>query len=355
MCKRFSKYGSEKKGLPISYYLTLAPETIRLHCELNTVEFVAIQNPQAFSIGDPLEGLEPGGVIYLQSELPPEQAWWSLPAAARRTIRERGLTLDAGRIARESASRADLEELFEEGHQAVFLATGAGVPHLIGIPGENVVGVYTANEFLTRLNLMEAYRFPEADTPVRVGQRTVIVGGGNAAMDAARWARRLGCETTILFRRGRSELRARLEEIARAEEEGVRFEFLAAHVRIMGNEAGLVAEVECIRVRLGEPDESGRPAPAPIEGSEYRIAADLVVEAIGQSPNQTLQRATPSIATKRGKIAVDEAGRTSVPRVFAGGDVARGGSTVILAMRDGRAAADAIRRVLSEPAREALS
>lgn len=247
-----------------------------------------------------------------------------------------------------------LEELFEEGHQAVFLATGAGVPHLMGIPGENLVGVYTANEFLTRLNLMEAYRFPDADTPVRVGQRAVIVGGGNAAMDAARWARRLGCETTILFRRGRSELRARLEEITRAEEEGVRFKFLAAPVRIIGNEAGLVAEVECIRMRLGEPDESGRPAPAPIEGSEYRITADLVVEAIGQSPNQTLQRATPSIATKRGKIAVDEAGRTSVPRVFAGGDVARGGSTVILAMRDGRAAADAIRRVLSEPAREAL-
>ncbi|HYM10464.1 MAG TPA: NADPH-dependent glutamate synthase [Bryobacterales bacterium] len=246
-----------------------------------------------------------------------------------------------------------LDELFREGHQAVFLATGAGVPHLMGIPGENLVGVYTANEFLTRLNLMEAYRFPDADTPVRAGQRAVIVGGGNAAMDAARWARRLGCETTILFRRGRSELRARLEEITRAEEEGVRFEFLAAPVRIIGDEAGLAAEVECIRMRLGEPDESGRPAPAPIEGSEFRIAADLVVEAIGQSPNQTLQRATPSIATQRGKIAVDEAGRTSVPRVFAGGDVARGGSTVILAMRDGRAAADAIHRALSQPVAEA--
>jgi len=241
-----------------------------------------------------------------------------------------------------------VEELFAEGYEAVFLGTGAGLPHLMGIPGENLVGVYTANEFLTRLNLMEAFRFPEADTPVRVGARTVVVGGGNSAMDAARWARRMGSETTILFRRGRAELRARLEEIEHAEEEGVHFEFLAAPVRLSGDEKGTLREMECIRMKLGEPDESGRPSPVPMEGSEYRISVDTVVMAIGQSPNPTVQRATPQLATQRGKIVVDTMGQTSMARVFAGGDVVRGGSTVILAMRDGRAAAAAIHNALQD-------
>jgi glutamate synthase (NADPH/NADH) small chain len=247
-----------------------------------------------------------------------------------------------------------LEELFAEGYQAVFLGTGAGLPHLMNIPGENLIGVYTANEFLTRLNLMQAYRFPEADTPVRVGARTVVVGGGNSAMDAARWARRLGSETTIMFRRGRAELRARLEEIEHAEEEGVRFEFLAAPVRLFGDEKGTVREMECIRMKLGEPDESGRPSPVPLPGSEYRVPVDTVVMAIGQSPNPTVQRATPQLLTSRGKIVIDTAGQTSMPRVFAGGDVVRGGSTVILAMRDGRAAAAAIERVWQEQQPEPL-
>jgi glutamate synthase (NADPH/NADH) small chain len=240
-----------------------------------------------------------------------------------------------------------IEDLFAEGFAAVFVATGAGLPYLMNIPGEMLVGVYTANEFLTRVNLMEAWRFPEATTPVHLGRRAVIVGGGNAAMDAARWARRLGCETTILFRRGRAELRARLEEIQRAEEEGAHFEFLAAPVRILGNGRGEVTAVECIRMRLGDPDESGRPAPVPLEGSEFRIPADLLVAAIGQAPNPTLQRATPAILTRRGKIVVDEDGRTSLDRVYAGGDVVRGGSTVILAMQDGRAAARAIHKALT--------
>jgi len=239
-----------------------------------------------------------------------------------------------------------VEELFAEGFAAVFLGTGAGLPHLMGIPGENLVGVYTANEFLTRVNLMEAFRFPEADTPVRVGARTVVVGGGNSAMDAARWARRMGSETTIMFRRGRAELRARLEEIEHAEEEGVHFEFLAAPVRLFGDEKGTLREMECIRMKLGEPDESGRPSPVPMEGSEYRTPVDTVVMAIGQSPNPTVQRSTPQLITNRGKITVDPKGQTSMARVFAGGDVVRGGSTVILAMRDGRAAAAAIHETL---------
>ncbi len=244
-----------------------------------------------------------------------------------------------------------LQELFDAGFDAVFLGTGAGLPHLMGIPGENLVGVYTANEFLTRINLMKAYQFPASDTPVRVGRRTVVVGGGNSAMDAARWAKRLGSESIIMFRRGRAELRARAEEVEHAEEEGVRFEFLAVPVRIFGDENGFVKEIECIRMQLGEPDESGRPAPIPIPGSEYRMPVDTIVMAIGQSPNPTIQRVTPELITKRGKIAVDEAGRTSLPRVFAGGDVVRGGSTVILAMRDGRAAAEAIDQTLRQERR----
>lgn len=240
-----------------------------------------------------------------------------------------------------------VEELFNQGFRAIFLGTGAGLPHLMGIPGENLIGVYTANEFLTRINLMQAYEFPHSDTPVRVGARTVVVGGGNSAMDAARWARRLGSEAIIQFRRGRAELRARLEEIEHAEEEGVRFEFLAAPVRLIGDAAGLVREIECIRMQLGEPDDSGRPSPVPIPGSEYRMPVDTVVMAIGQSPNPTVQRATPQLLTSRGKIVIDEHGQTSMPGVFAGGDVVRGGSTVILAMRDGRAAADAIDQALA--------
>ena len=241
-----------------------------------------------------------------------------------------------------------IEELFDQGFRAIFLGTGAGLPHLMGIPGENLIGVYTANEFLTRINLMRAYEFPKSDTPVRVGARTVVVGGGNSAMDAARWAKRLGSESIIQFRRGRSELRARLEEVEHAEEEGVRFEFLAAPVRLIGDDRGLVREMECIRMQLGEPDESGRPSPVPIPGSEYRLPVDTVVMAIGQSPNPTVQRATPQLITSRGKITIDEHGQTSMPGVFAGGDVVRGGSTVILAMRDGRAAAEAIDRALAE-------
>jgi glutamate synthase (NADPH/NADH) small chain len=240
-----------------------------------------------------------------------------------------------------------LAELFEQGFSAVFLGTGAGLPHLMGIPGENLVGVYTANEFLTRINLMKANQFPETDTPVRVGSRTVVIGGGNSAMDAARWAKRLGSESIIMFRRGRAELRARLEEVEHAEEEGVHFEFLAAPVRLMGDEKGVLREMECIRMELGPPDDSGRPSPVPIAGSEYRVPVDIVVMAIGQSPNPTVQRATPQLATSRGKITIDASGETSMPHVFAGGDVVRGGATVILAMRDGRIAAEAIDRALA--------
>jgi glutamate synthase (NADPH/NADH) small chain len=240
-----------------------------------------------------------------------------------------------------------VDELFQkEGFEAIFVGTGAGLPWFMGIPGESLIGVYTANEFLTRINLMHAHD-KKADTPVRIGQRTIVIGGGNSAMDTARWAKRLGSESIIMFRRGRAEMKARAEEIEHAEGEGVKFEFLAAPVRIFGDEKGYVKEVECIRMRLGEPDESGRPSPIPMEGSEFRIPVDTIVEAIGQGPNPTLQRATPQLITNRGKIKVDEFGKTSLDAVYAGGDVVRGGSTVILAMHDGRIAAEAIHQTLS--------
>ena len=240
-----------------------------------------------------------------------------------------------------------VDELFEQGYSAVFVGTGAGLPHMMGIPGENLIGVYTANEFLTRLNLMHAYDYGKA-TPIRTGKRTVVVGGGNSAMDAARWAKRLGSESIVMFRRGRQEMRARLEEIEHAEEEGVIFDFLRVPVRLIGDEHGVLTEMECIRMELGPPDESGRASPVPVPGSEYRMPVDTVVMAIGQSPNPTLQQATPKLLTKRGKIVVNDSGETSISRVFAGGDVVRGGSTVILAMKDGRAAAQAIDAALRE-------
>ncbi len=240
-----------------------------------------------------------------------------------------------------------LDELFEQGYAAVFIGTGAGLPHMMGIPGENLIGVYTANEFLTRLNLMHAYE-PDAGTPVRTGARTVVVGGGNSAMDAARWAKRMGSESIVMFRRGRIEMRAREEEIEHAEQEGVIFHFLAVPVRLIGDDRGVLKEMECIKMELGPPDESGRASPIPIEGSEYRVPVDTVVMAIGQSPNPTLQQATPKLMTKRGKIVVTDDGESSITRVFAGGDVVRGGSTVILAMQDGRRAAEAIDKALRD-------
>jgi glutamate synthase (NADPH/NADH) small chain len=241
---------------------------------------------------------------------------------------------------------ATIDELFGEGYKAVFLGAGAGLPYLLNIPGENLVGIYTANEFLTRTNLMRAYDFPTEGTPVTVGKQTIVIGGGNSAMDAARWARRFGSETTVLFRRGRAELRARAEEIELAEQEGVRFEFLAAPVRFLGDGEGRVCEVECIRMRLDQPDASGRPTPVSVEGSQFRLPVDTVIVAVGQAPNPTLQRSTPLLHTQNGRIVVNDLGNTNLPGVYAGGDVVRGGSTVVLAMRDGHAAAEAIDRAL---------
>jgi glutamate synthase (NADPH/NADH) small chain len=222
----------------------------------------------------------------------------------------------------------------------VFIAVGAGLPVFMKIPGENLKGVYSANEYLTRVNLMGAWR-PDADTPVLHGQRVVVVGGGNVAMDAVRTARRMGAESaTIVYRRSADELPARKEEVHHAQEEGVAFEYLAAPVEVLGNDARWVTGIRCVRVALGEPDESGRRRPEPVEGSEFEIPCDMVVVAIGTRSNPLLTQTAPDLAVNEwGYITTDDHGMTSMPGVFAGGDIVRGAATVILAMGDGKKAA----------------
>ncbi|MDR3592357.1 MAG: NADPH-dependent glutamate synthase [Negativicutes bacterium] len=238
-----------------------------------------------------------------------------------------------------------IDELIEEeGYDAVFIGTGAGLPHFMDIPGENLNGVYSANEFLTRTNLMKAYQFPHTSTPVRVGKAVAVVGAGNVAMDSARTALRLGAEKVyIVYRRSEEEMPARAEELEHAKEEGVDFRLLTAPVRILGDEKGWVKAIECIKMQLGEADESGRRKPVPMPDSNYVLDVDTVVMAIGQGPNPLVQDTTPGLAVnKRGNIVADESGATSKAGVFAGGDIVTGAATVILAMGAGKKAADKI-------------
>ena len=244
-----------------------------------------------------------------------------------------------------------LEELKEEyGFDAVFIGSGAGLPRFMGIGGEELVGVYSANEFLTRVNLMKAAE-EGAKTPVQRAKKVVVVGGGNVAMDAARCAKRLGAEVHIVYRRGEAELPARREEIAHAKEEGIVFDLLTNPVRILPTpqtdrkaaDYGRVRAIECVRMQLGEPDSSGRRSPVPVEGSEFTIEADCVIMALGTSPNPLLKNTTAGLETlKRGEIEVDENGKTSIEGVYCGGDAATGAATVIKAMGAGKKAAHAI-------------
>ena len=232
--------------------------------------------------------------------------------------------------------------LDRQGFDAVFVGSGAGLPRFMGIEGENLNGVFSANEFLTRANLMHAY--DECyDTPIYAGRRAVVVGGGNVAMDAVRTAKRLGAEAIIVYRRSEAELPARVEEVHHAKQEGVEFRMLTNPVRILGNEAGQVVGLECVEMELGEPDESGRRSPIVKEGSNFRIDCDVVIMALGTSPNPLIKATTKGLETnRRGCIVADEEGRTSRPGVFAGGDAVTGAATVILAMGAGRKAAKAI-------------
>ena len=244
---------------------------------------------------------------------------------------------------------ATIDDLRNEGYEAFFIGSGAGLPNFMKIPGENLVGVYSANEYLTRVNLMRAYDFPAYDTPVFQARTAAVIGGGNVAMDSVRTAKRLGAErAVIVYRRSRAEMPARTEEIHHAEEEGIEFQLLTTPIRYFGDEYGRVRAMECQKMGLGEPDASGRRRPVPIEGSEYTIDVDLVVCAIGQSPNPLIPQTTPGLKMgKWGNVEVDWATMaTSLPGVYAGGDIIRGGATVILAMGDARVAAAQIDQYL---------
>ncbi|MBQ2993764.1 MAG: NADPH-dependent glutamate synthase [Alistipes sp.] len=232
--------------------------------------------------------------------------------------------------------------LDEEGFEAVFIGSGAGLPRFMGIEGENLNGVLSANEFLTRANLMRAYD-EQYDTPIYVGRKVVVVGGGNVAMDAVRTAKRLGAEATIVYRRSEKELPARVEEVHHAKEEGIEFRMLTNPTRVLGDDKGWVTGLNCVQMELGEPDESGRRSPVEVAGSDFAIECDVVVMALGTSPNPLIASTTESLATsRRGCIVADEEGRTSRSGVFAGGDTVTGAATVILAMGAGRKAALAI-------------
>jgi glutamate synthase (NADPH/NADH) small chain len=244
-----------------------------------------------------------------------------------------------------------VDELLKTGYDAVFIGTGAGLPYFMNIPGENLNGVLSSNEFLTRVNLMKAYRFPEYDTPVHMGKKVAVVGGGNVAMDAARCALRLGAENVYLvYRRSREQLPARQEEIENAFEEGVKPVYLTVPIEILEDGQGWVKGMECIQMQLGEPDESGRRKPVPVAESNHVIDVDMVIMAIGQGPNPLLTLTTPDLKlTKWGNIIADEAtGKTSKQGVFAGGDIVSGAATVILAMGAGKKSAMAIHQYLIE-------
>lgn len=243
-----------------------------------------------------------------------------------------------------------LGDLKAQGYEAVFIGSGAGLPAFMNIPGENLNGVYSANEFLTRINLMKAYKFPESSTPVKVGKNVAVVGGGNVAMDSARCAKRLGAENVyIVYRRSENELPARAEEVHHAKEEGIIFKLLTNPTKILGNEKGWVTGMECIRMELGEPDSSGRRRPIQVSGSEFAIDVQTVIMAIGTSPNPLIRSTTPGLNTQKwgGIIADDRTGETSIEGVYAGGDAVTGAATVILAMGAGKKAAAAIDKYLS--------
>ena len=249
-----------------------------------------------------------------------------------------------------------LDQLFEMGYAAVFIGTGAGLPQFLGIPGENFNGVYSSNEFLTRINLMRAYDFPNADTPMRVGNRVAVIGSGNTAMDAVRSALRMGAqEAMIVYRRSEKEMSARVEEYHHAIEEGVKFFWLTNPVEVLGDPDGSVTGLKCQRMELGPPDASGRARPVPVANSEFVIECDTVVQAIGTTPNPLLTRTTSGLATnKKGCLIADEnTGLTSKPFVYSGGDAVTGAATVILAAGAGKRAAQAIHQALDERRREA--
>ena len=285
---------------------------------------------------------KPGGV--LTYGIPEFRLPKKIVEAEAAYIEKLGATLKTNALIGRLYTIAELLRQFD----AVFIGSGAGPPTFMGIPGENLCGIYSANEFLIRVNLMRSYDFPKAGTPICGGEEVAVVGGGNVAMDAARCALRLGAkDVKIVYRRSREEMPARIEEIENAEEEGIKFEFLTSPKRFIGNERRRVKAMECVRMRLGEPDDSGRRRPIPIEGSNFVMDVDIVVMAVGRTPNPIIKQTTEGLeTTKWGGIVTDEDGKTSIEGVYAGGDIVTGESTVISAMGAGRRAAKAIHEFL---------
>ncbi len=291
----------------------------------------------------------PGGVLVYG--IPEFRLPKDIVAAEVQKLKDMGVEVMTNMVIGKVLSVEEL--LTEEGFDAVFIGTGAGLPSFMKIEGESLNGVYSANEFLTRINLMKAYKFPEYDTPIYVGKNVVVVGGGNVAMDAARSAKRLGAENVcIVYRRSEEEMPARLEEVHHAKEEGIEFKLLNNPVKINGDDEGWVDSVTCIKMELGEPDASGRRRPQPVEGSEFDIDADVVVIAIGQTPNPLIKNTTPDLETNKWGciVAKEETGATSKQGVYAGGDVVTGAATVILAMGAGKTAAASIDEYLKNKA-----
>jgi glutamate synthase (NADPH/NADH) small chain len=286
----------------------------------------------------------PGGVLVYgipEFRLPKEIVHYEIDA-----LKKMGVEIVLNRVVGMSET---VDDLFDQGYSAVFIGSGAGLPMFLDIPGENLMGVYTANEYLTRANLMKSYRFPEYDTPIIRGKHVGVFGGGNVAMDSARTALRLGAEKVyIIYRRSMNELPARAEEVHHAEEEGIIFQILSNPTKFIGDEKGRLKAVECLRMELGEPDSSGRRRPVAVKGSEFLVDIDLAIIAIGNSPNPIIQKTTSGLdTTKWGTIIADEETmKTSKRGVFAGGDVVSGAATVILAMGAGRKAALALHEFL---------
>ena len=288
---------------------------------------------------------KPGGVLVYgipEFRLPKAIVEYEIEA-----LKKQGVNMVLNRVVGMSET---VDDLFDQGFDAVFIGTGAGLPLFLNIPGENLQGVYTANEYLTRANLMKAYKFPEYDTPIIKGNNIAVFGGGNVAMDSARTALRLGADNVYLvYRRSRDEMPARVEEVHHADEEGIDFRLLTNPLRFIGDDKGRLAAVECLKMELGEPDDSGRRRPVPVEGSEFIIDVDVAIIAIGNAPNPIIQKTTAGLETNRwGNIIADEETmKTSRQGVFAGGDIVTGAATVIEAMGAGRKAAMAIDEFLS--------
>ncbi|MHB1415048.1 MAG: FAD-dependent oxidoreductase, partial [Chloroflexota bacterium] len=291
----------------------------------------------------------PGGV--LMYGIPPFRLPRKVLEAEVKYVQEMGVEIRYDWIIGRTAT---LDDLLEEGYEAVFLGTGAGLPQFLGIPGENLSGVYSANEFLTRSNLMHAYEFPNFDTPIKVGQRVGVVGSGNVAMDASRTALRLGADKVyVIYRRSRAEMPARAEEIHHAEQEGIEFRLLTNPVRVLDDGKGRVAGVECMEMELGEPDASGRRRPVPKEGSNFVIDLDILIMAIGTTPNPLIVQTTEGLEVGRhGTLVVNpDTLATTKPGIWAGGDAVTGAATVITAMGAGKKAAKSIDEYLRNGAK----